>query len=157
MVSGSPSQSERLTRTALHATMNAYVTSLRAARFTTRPPRHVIRKPKNATLPHCPGETHTSGVRSISATIAKFVGLKMCFPRQRMTNLLPTAIAAPARTNRNELLRSKRQSERPEIAALRGSNRTLQIREQSAWVVIAITRIAAHRTAVVSKSSAVRP
>src|SRR5689334_23833231 len=36
---------------------NAYVTSLRAARFTTSPPRQAIRKPKYATLPHWPGET----------------------------------------------------------------------------------------------------
>jgi hypothetical protein len=52
IVSGSPSHSERPMSTALHAAMNAYVTSLRAARLTTRPPRQVIRNPKNATLPH---------------------------------------------------------------------------------------------------------
>ena len=52
IVSGSPSHIERPMSSDAHAIMNAYVTSLRAARLTTSPPRHVIRKPKNATLPH---------------------------------------------------------------------------------------------------------
>ena len=38
---------------------SAYEISLRAARLTTSPPMHVMRNPKKATFPHCPGETHT--------------------------------------------------------------------------------------------------
>lgn len=47
-----------------------------------------MRKPKKAVLPHCPGETQTPGVRSIIAMIPKLVGLKICFPFKRKTNLL---------------------------------------------------------------------
>jgi len=37
--------------------MNAYVTSARAARLTTTLPTQAISKAKNATDPHCPGDT----------------------------------------------------------------------------------------------------
>lgn len=73
---------------------NAYVTSLLAARFTTRPPRQAIRKPNVATLPHCPGETQTGAPRSIRKTSPKLVGLKMCFPWIRTTNLLAMVTTA---------------------------------------------------------------
>jgi len=52
MLGGSPNMSDRPMRTAAQAIMNAYVTSLRAARFTTSPPRQTVRNPKKATLPH---------------------------------------------------------------------------------------------------------
>ncbi len=52
MARGSPSQSERPITIAPQAAMNAYVTSLREARFTTSPPTHMIRNPKKATFPH---------------------------------------------------------------------------------------------------------
>jgi len=91
------------------------------------------------------------------ATIAPFVGLKMCLPRQRIVNLLAIAKIAAAINTTIELLRRRRHNDSPEIAALLGSNRTFQIREQSACVAIVVTRIATHRNAVVSKSSAVSP
>src|SRR3954469_24830002 len=52
IVSGSPSHNERLIRMSDQNAMNAYVTSDRAARFTTRPPRQMMRNEKKATLPH---------------------------------------------------------------------------------------------------------
>src|SRR6476659_10469697 len=100
--------------------MNANVTSLRAARLTTSPPRHAIRNAKNATFPHCAGETHTSPVASIVATTPKFVGLNRCLPLIRITNLLLTVTMAAAIERDDEIVRSRRQRESHEISALRG-------------------------------------
>src|SRR5205823_2290919 len=85
------------------------------ARFTRRPPRHAMRNAKKATLPHCPGDTQTRSVSSIIATMPTFVGLKMCLPPTRRTNLLAIVTAAAATARSSELVRSSRQSERPEM------------------------------------------
>src|SRR5437868_2900348 len=103
--------------------MNAKLTSLRAARLTTIPPRHAIRNAKVAAFRHCPGDTQASLVKNIIATMPKFVGLNICLPRNRNTNLLATVIAAAAAASASEFVRKSRQSESPEIHALRGSNR----------------------------------
>lgn len=134
------------------------VTSLRAARFTTRPPRHAKRKPRNAALLHWPGETHTDGVRRRSTTMPKFVGLKRCLCFTRRTNLLPTVRTA-ARTARSaEPVRSSRQSERPEMSALLGSDRGRPARRVPAsWVRSAEPRRSAARPGVISKSSPRKP
>lgn len=138
--------------------MNAYVTSLRAARFTTSPPRHAIRKAKNAALPHWPGETHTRSVSSIIATIPKFVGLNTCFPLKRSTNLLAIATAAAAAVMTSEFVLSSRQRERPEMSGLRGSKAASpQARVQTYCVSSAVPTAAATCAAVISKSSPSRP
>lgn len=98
--------------------MNAIVTSLRRARFTTRPPTHAISNANNAIDPHCPGETQTRSLNSSMATRPPFVGLKTCLPRKRMTNLLPMVMTAASIASRVSFVRSSRQSERPEISAL---------------------------------------
>jgi hypothetical protein len=85
MVSGSPSQMDRPTTN---------VTSLRAARLTTTPPRHAIRKARTAVLPHCPGDTHASPLAATTAAIPKLVGLNTCFPQMRITNLLAMVMTA---------------------------------------------------------------
>jgi len=64
-------------------------------------------------FPHCPGETHTRFESSIIATMAPFVGLKMCLPLIRMTNLLPTAMTAAAINNAIDSLRSSRIARAP--------------------------------------------
>jgi hypothetical protein len=90
--------------------------------LTTSPPRHAIRNAKNATLPHCPGETHTSPLASIIATTPRFVGLNRCLPLIRITNLLAMVTMAAAMARRREFVRRSRHSESPEMRALRGSN-----------------------------------
>src|SRR2546430_12068309 len=67
MVIGSPSHSDRPMRSAHQAAMNAYVTSLRAARFTTSPPRQALREAQNARVPHWPGGTQTRGAERTQA------------------------------------------------------------------------------------------
>ena len=98
------------------------MTSAREARVTTREPRHRIRKPKNAALPHWAGETHASPVASIAATRPKFVGLKTCFPFQRIANLLAIVAAATRAARASDPVRRRRASESPEMRALLGSN-----------------------------------
>lgn len=139
MVIGSPSHRERATRTSTHAAMKAQVTSARAARLTTSPPTQTIRKAKKATLPHCPGDTHTCLEQSIRITSAKFVGLKTCFPLTRIRNLLPTAIAAAMGRSAGSSLRNSSARESAEMAALRGSNGTPVAREQTHCVISAAT------------------
>jgi len=82
-----------------------------------------MRNPKNATLPHWPGETQTGAPRSIRNTSPKLVGLKMCLPRHRTTNLLAIVITAPRTATAANGVRRRRQSESPEIRALLASNR----------------------------------
>jgi hypothetical protein len=79
--------------------MKAYVTSLRDARFTTMPPRQAIRNAKNATDPHCAGDTHTWLAKSNSVTMPPFVGLNRCLPRTLIRNFdaIATTAAATAR------------------------------------------------------------
>jgi hypothetical protein len=77
--------------------MKAIVTSLRAARLTTRPPRHAIKNANSAALPHWPGDTHTRSVIRIMATMPKFVGLNTCLPFTRITNL-PAIVMTVAST-----------------------------------------------------------
>ncbi len=94
------------------------MTSLRAARLTTSPPMQVMRNPKKATLPHCPGETQTRSVVARRRTMAKQVGLKRCFPFQRRMNLLAMAMTAATAMRRKPLLRRRSESESAEMAAL---------------------------------------
>ena len=91
--------------------MKASVTSLRAARLTTRPPRQAIRNPKNAAFPHWPGETHTCPVASIIATTPKFVGLKRCLPRMRSRNLL-AIVTTDANNREPRIVGAQQQAER---------------------------------------------
>src|SRR5690349_15432774 len=98
---------------------NAYVTSLRAARFTTSPPRQAMRNPKKATLPHCPGETQIGAPSDINKTSPKLVGLKRCFPFHLTTNLLETVTTAASAATTARLVRQRRQRESPEMRALR--------------------------------------
>ena len=55
------------------------------------------------------------------ATKPKLVGLKRCLPRKRSTNLLAMVRIAAATASAGALVRSRRQTDRPEISALRGS------------------------------------
>src|SRR6266850_2343725 len=87
----------------------------------TIPPAHAIKNAKYSLLPHCAGETQTWLVRSIMATIPKLVGLKMCFRPRLRTNLLTIVTMAIRNVRTRLLVRSNRQSERPEINGLRGS------------------------------------
>src|SRR5581483_427134 len=81
-----------------------------------------MKNPKNATLPHCPGDTQVRPcVASINATSAKFVGLNKCLPRHRNRNLLPTAATTPAVASQRLFVRSRRHNDNPEMRALRGS------------------------------------
>src|SRR4051812_36836978 len=51
----------------------------------------------------------------------KLVGLKTCLPRTRRTNLPAMVTTAASAARAQELVRSSRQRESPEIRALRGS------------------------------------
>ncbi len=88
----------------------------------TIPPAQAMKNAKYSLLPHCAGETQTWLVRSIMATIPKLVGLKMCFRPRFRTNLLRMVTMAVRNTRTRLLVRTNRQSERPEISGLRGSN-----------------------------------
>src|SRR5580704_14846048 len=156
--SGSPSQTDRANTSAVQLTMKATVTSLRAARLTTRPPRHAIRNAKNATLPHWPGDTHTSPVVAISAMMPRLVGLKMCLPPILMTNLLETATTAAADAISRLLVRSSRQSESPEMSALRASKAgSFQATVQAYWVTTAVPVRSAAQGSETSKSRIAEP
>jgi len=110
-----------------------------------------MRKAKNATLPHWPGETQASFVVSSRATIAPLVGLKRCLPFQRMRNLPAMAMTAPAASTQAWLLRRRRQSESAEMSALRGSNRgRRQIFVQSHCVARAVAVMRMARPGVTS-------
>ena len=86
------------------------------------PPTHTMPNAKNATLPHCPGDTHAQpSAQTSRRTSAKLVGLKRCLPFQRSKNLLATAAAGATAASQREFVRSRRQSDNPEISALRGS------------------------------------
>jgi hypothetical protein len=124
IASGSPSRRARPPSRAAQAARKATVTSERRARWTTRAPAQARKKPKKADEPHCPGETHAPPPESSAvAARPKLVGLKTCLPRTRSTNLLPTARTAALAASAGELVRRSRQRERPEMRALRGSNR----------------------------------
>ena len=157
MVSGSPSRSDRARSTSVQAAMNAQVTSALAARLTTSPPRQTIRKAKKATLPHCPGETHTWLDPSISTTIAKFVGLKTCFPRIRIRNLLAIATTTATRRSTARSLRNRSASDSAEIAALRGSKGIPAAREQSHCAISPEARSTSTCHGVTSNPSAAMP
>src|SRR5215475_8137013 len=86
-----------------------------------------MKNAKYSLLPHCAGDTQTWLVKSIIATIPKLVGLKMCFRHRWRTNLLTIVSAAVRNTRARLLVRSNRQSERPEISGLRGSKKGRQI------------------------------
>src|SRR5215475_3524183 len=87
------------------------------------PPAQAMKNAKYNLLPHCAGETQTWLVKSIIATIPKLVGLKMCFRPRWRTNLLTIVITAVRTASARLLVRSNRQSERPEISGLRGSKK----------------------------------
>src|SRR5690348_16977171 len=99
--------------------MNARLTSARAARVTTSDPAHAIRNAKNAAVPHWPGDTHTCFVTRSSATIAPSVGLNTCLPLILIRDLLAIAITAARQASRWKLDRTSRQSDNPEMSALR--------------------------------------
>jgi hypothetical protein len=135
----------------------ASVTSLRIERKTTHAPAHAIRNPKNAVLPHCPGETQTRSVANIMAMMATFVGLKTCLPLTRTKNFEAMAITAAARSSATVLLRRSSDSESAEIVALFHSNAIPRSFEQANCVSSAVARIAATRNGVTSKCMTVMP
>lgn len=117
-----------------------------------------MRKAKNAALPHWPGETHARSVRSIIATIPKFVGLNTCLPLKRSTNLLAIAIAAATPAMISEFVRSSRQRDRPEMRGLRGSKAASpEARVHTYWMSSAVPAMAATCAPVISKSSLSSP
>src|SRR4030095_8135747 len=87
----------------------------------TIPPAQAMKNAKYNLPPHCAGETQTWLVKSIMATIPKLVGLKMCFRPRLRTNVLGIVPTAVRNASNRLLVRSNRQSERPEINGLRGS------------------------------------
>ena len=132
----------------------ANVTSARAARWTTTSPTQAIRKAKKVVLPHWPGETQTASVAVNIATRPKLVGLKTCLPSHRTTNLLAMATAAVRTASSATSVRSSRQSERPEISALLGSNAgSRQMRVHAYWLVSAEPRTRAARPGLTSNPS----
>ena len=134
--------------------MKAYVTSLRAARLTTSPPRHAIRNAKNATLPHWPGETQTCPVSSHHRDDAEVRRIEEVLAVELDEELAAMAMMAAASASAAELVRSSRHSESPEISALLGSNRgRLHSRVQTYWVDSAVARMAMARPGPISKSS----
>lgn len=121
-------------------------------------PAQAIANPKNAALPHWPGETHTPPVKSIIATRPKLVGLKRCFPFHRMRNFDVIVITAARTATRRRFVRSKRQSERPEIKALFGSKTgSFQIRVQAYCAVSAVPKRSRARPGEMSKERQVIP
>ena len=84
-------------------------------------PRHASRKPRIPEAPHCPGEIQAAPVAKTVTTMPKFVGLKTCLPRIRSANLLPMASAAARAATASDGVRRRRQSDKPEMRALRGS------------------------------------
>ena len=130
------------------------MTSARAARFTTSPPADASRNVKTSPLPHWPGDTHMSRPASISATSAKFVGLKTCLPRTRSVNLLAMAITAASTARSGDPVRSSRHSESPEMSALRGSKRSRPAtRSHASWVASTLAMIATAFAGWTSRSS----
>src|SRR5215510_135592 len=99
------------------------------------PPAQAMKNAKYNLLPHCAGETQTWLVKSIIATIPKLVGLKMCFRPRRKTNLLTIVTIAIRTASARLLVRSNRQSERPEISGLRGSKNGRQDNRVQAYCV----------------------
>src|SRR5436309_14995404 len=159
MLIGSPSQSERPKSSATYAVRNARVTSARAARVTTRPPTHAMRNPKNAPLPHWPGDTQTRpSAHSSRETRAKFVGLNRCLAFQRKANLLAMAATAATAASQSASLLNSRQSDRAEMSALLGSNSgSLQSRVKTYCESSATERIVADAVHVTSKRSPAAP
>jgi hypothetical protein len=93
-------------------------------------------------------------VSNIIATMPKLVGLKKCLPLVRTRNLLAMVTAAAAIARPVEFVRSRRQSDSPEIRALRGSNAgSFQSRVHAYCVSSAAVNIAAARPPEISKSS----
>ena len=154
IVSGSPSHTARPTTSRPYDARNAYVTSPRSARCTTSPPSPAIRPTPNATLPHWPGETQTCPLTSSMTTRPRFVGLNRCRPSTRHRNLLAIVTTAAITTKPGWSVRGSRQSESPEIRALRGSNRgKAQRREHAYWVARQTPSVSPIRPGDTSKSS----
>ena len=89
-----PARARGRTRAPRRTARKAHVTSLRAARFTTSPPRQASRNAKTAALPHWPGRDPDLAGDQHHRDEPKFVGLKTCLPRTRSTNLLAMATTA---------------------------------------------------------------
>ena len=88
------------------------------------------------------------------AISAKLVGLKTCLPRTRSVNLLAIAIAAASMARSSEPVRSRRQTESPEMRALRGSNGPRPHRRvHTSWVASALAMMATVVVAWTSRSS----
>jgi len=69
------------------------------------------------------GETQTCSLTRSMTTRPRFVGLNRCRPLTRHRNLLAMVTTAAATTSLGRSVRSSRQSDNPEIRALRESNR----------------------------------
>ena len=158
IVRGSCTTRARAKSRAANVARNESVTSAREARCTTNRPAQTMRKAKTSALPHWPGDTQTSAPAASIATIPKFVGLKRCFPFQRRRNLLAMVTAAAAAARRGDDVRSKRQSERPEISALQGSKAgRRKRREKASCAASAVPRRRIARETVTSKERAAIP
>lgn len=91
-------------------------------------------------------------------TSPKFVGLNTCFPFHRIRNLLAIVTTAATTARRAEFVRKRRQSERPEMSALLGSNSgSFQRRVQAYCERRAEPRMSAARPGVMSNRSHPRP
>ena len=105
-----------------------------------------------------PGDTQASTGRSSRHTKPKLVGFQMCRPPVRSRNLLAMVTVAPSTATHQLPVRSKRQSDKPEIKALRGSNRGRRHRRvHSHWHVNAVPSSKTTRPASTSKSRASPP
>src|SRR5262249_32964787 len=131
--------------------------SVRFARERTRQARQMHRNAVHVRLPHCAGEIHAISV-SNNTEMAKLVGLKICLPSRRKTNLDAIANAAEiARTVGDEAL-SRRQREKPVMSGLSGSKVWPEIvRAHSHWVASAVAMTTAMLAGVCSKSSMPTP
>ena len=121
--------------------------SHRCARRGSRPARRApaIRNANNAASPHWAGDTQPASLSSSITTRPMFVGLKTCLPFHRTRNLLPIATAAAAIASSGSLVRSKRQSDRAEISALRGSKAASRRPLVQAYCVASMCRPAGPR------------
>src|SRR5206468_7915280 len=89
---------------------------------------------------------------------AMFVGFQMCFPFQRMKNLLPMAIEAVTAASHHSFARKRKQRPRPEMRALFHSNvGILSARVRTHWAPSATPMVTATWTAGTSKESQSRP
>src|SRR6188474_3187581 len=92
----------------MKVTRNARLTSSFCTLVTTIVPNVTTPKKMTALLPHWPGLSHASFVRSIIATIPKAEGLKMCFWLKRRTYFEATVKKAASKLTYQSFVFNKR-------------------------------------------------